>query len=168
MEHFNVELKAKCKNPEEIKIILLNKGAKYIGTDHQIDTYYEVPNGKLKIRRGNIENALVFYERIENPDKRESSIILELNPSQNLEKILELSLGKKNVVNKIRQIYFIGNVKFHIDQIQGIGDFVEIEAISANGKIPKRKLEEQFEYYKKLLNIRKKDLINKSYCEMVK
>ncbi|MCA9487949.1 MAG: class IV adenylate cyclase [Nanoarchaeota archaeon] len=168
MDHFNIELKAKCENVDEIREILLSQNADYKGKDHQIDTYYNSNNGRLKIRRGNIENSLVFYERNDNPSKKESKIILEQNPSRDLEKILENSLGIKVVVDKQREIYFINNVKFHIDYVEGLGNFIEIEAISENNKIPREKLEEQFDYYKKLLKINEKDLIDKSYSDILK
>ena len=59
--HLNVEIKAKCSDPKRVRNILESKGAEYRGLDHQIDTYFRVPNGRLKLREGNIENALIFY-----------------------------------------------------------------------------------------------------------
>ncbi|NDC79066.1 MAG: adenylate cyclase, partial [Chitinophagia bacterium] len=55
----NVEIKARCGDPSGIRKFLLNQGADFIGTDHQRDTYFHVPTGRLKLRRGNIENALI-------------------------------------------------------------------------------------------------------------
>ncbi|MFT5647501.1 MAG: adenylate cyclase class 2, partial [Aureispira sp.] len=59
----NVEIKAKCADIKVLEKILLEHQADYKGLDHQIDTYFNVPNGRLKLREGNIENALIHYDR---------------------------------------------------------------------------------------------------------
>ncbi|MBI2551085.1 CYTH domain-containing protein [Candidatus Uhrbacteria bacterium] len=63
MAHINIEIKARCQNQDAIREILRSRGAVFKGTDHQIDTYFRTPKGRLKLREGNIENVLVFYER---------------------------------------------------------------------------------------------------------
>ena len=50
MAHIDVEIKARCDNHEKIREILKSKSANFKGTDHQIDTYFNVPNGRLKLR----------------------------------------------------------------------------------------------------------------------
>ncbi|MFA5953124.1 MAG: class IV adenylate cyclase [Candidatus Pacearchaeota archaeon] len=166
MKRLNIELKAICKNPEEIRKILLENNAEYIGKDNQRDTYFNVKNGRLKIRRGNIEKCLVFYDRIENPNQKESRILMHQNPSTEIDEILEKSLGIFQIVDKQREIYFIANVKFHIDEVKNLGNFIEIEVIQDKEQT-KEELIKQFNYYKKLLKIKEKDLINKSYSDMV-
>ena len=59
MPHLNIELKACCTKQETIRDILRSRGADFRGTDSQTDTYFIVPHGRLKLREGNIENALV-------------------------------------------------------------------------------------------------------------
>ena len=167
MQHLNIELKARCDNPEKIRKFLIENNAEYRGQDHQIDTYYNSKNGRLKIRRGNIEDSLVFYQRDDTPEQKESQIILEANPSKDLEKILSLSNEILVIVDKKREIYFIRNVKFHIDQVENLGSFIEIEAISENNKIPKEILIKQFNYYTEQLHIKDLDLIDKSYSDMI-
>lgn len=63
MAHTNVEIKARCCNPGRIRNILTGKNADFMGTDHQTDTYFKVSQGRLKLREGDIENALIFYNR---------------------------------------------------------------------------------------------------------
>ena len=63
MPFLNVEIKAGCRNAEFIRNYLQANNAELKGTDEQTDTYFEVPNGRLKLREGNIENNLIFYER---------------------------------------------------------------------------------------------------------
>ncbi|MCI5058575.1 MAG: adenylate cyclase, partial [Flavobacteriales bacterium] len=66
----NVEIKARCKNPDEIRSILRSLNATFIGKDHQVDTYYECSTGRLKLREGNIENALIYYNRPDDPNPK--------------------------------------------------------------------------------------------------
>jgi len=53
-KHLNVEIKARCAHLDEARKVLQELGADYKGTDHQTDTYFVVPNGRLKLRQGNI------------------------------------------------------------------------------------------------------------------
>ena len=63
MEHLNVEIKARCSDVLSARQVLKGAGARFVGEDHQIDTYFRVENGRLKLREGNIENHLIFYVR---------------------------------------------------------------------------------------------------------
>ena len=78
------------------------------------------------------------------------------------------ALGIFQAVDKKREIYFIENVKFHIDKVKNLGSFIEIEAIDKTGKIGKQKLLEQCNYYLKLFGVSKFDLISKSYSDLLK
>lgn len=167
----NVEFKAKAKNLFEIKNKLINLKAKDGRIDHQIDIYFNTANGRLKLRKGEIENSLIFYNRKDQAGPRESKIVLEkLIPGNSLEKVLEISNGVKVVVDKKRQIYFIDNVKFHLDTVEGLGTYFEIEAIqdsSDNTAAIKNKLEKQCAYYLDLFNISSHDFISLSYSDLI-
>ena len=84
-----------------------------------------------------------------------------------MEAILTTTLGVKVVVDKQRDIYFIGNVKFHVDEVQGLGSFVEVEAIDLEGNIGREKLQQQCNQYKAMLGIRDEDLLAKSYSDLL-
>lgn len=168
MSHLNVEIKARCNNHGKIREILKSKKADFKGIDHQIDTYFKVNNGRLKLREGNIENYLIFYERGNQTGPKQSKVILFKNESgSSLKDILIKSQGVLAVVDKSREIYFIGNVKFHIDTVVNLGTFMEIEAIDKEGDIGKDKLQEQCQYYLNLFNISESDLLSESYSDMI-
>ncbi|MBI2626740.1 MAG: class IV adenylate cyclase [Parcubacteria group bacterium] len=168
MSHINIEIKARSKDPNKIRKILKEKGSRFIGTDHQIDTYFKVANGRLKLRKGNIENYLIYYQRQDKKGPKQSDVILYKTTSKSLlENILIKALGVFKIVDKKREIYFIKNVKFHIDQVRGLGSFIEIEAIDKTGKIGKEKLLEQCNQYLKLFNVSQSDLISKSYSDLL-
>ena len=168
MGHINIEIKAKCADPEAIRKILNSRRADFKGTDLQIDTYFKVNRGRLKLREGKIENHLIYYDREEKAGPRQSNVILfPSQPGSSLKEILTRSLGVLKVVEKEREIYFIGNVKFHLDKVKGRGRFVEIEAIGKDGTIGKEKLLKQCRSFLELFKIPKKDLITASYGDLV-
>jgi len=76
MAYLNVEIKARCKDAGPVRDYLVSNGAILKGTDHQTDTYFNVPNGRLKLREGNIENNLIFYERPDQAGPKQSAFQL--------------------------------------------------------------------------------------------
>lgn len=168
MAHINIEIKARTLRLEEIRETLKTCGAEFKGTDHQVDTYFKVNQGRLKLREGNIENHLIYYEREDIAAPKKSVVILHKNiPGSNLKEILTESLGVLAVVDKRREIYFIENVKFHLDDVFGLGSFVEIEAIDLSGNLGEKKLLEQCNFYIDLFGLTKEDMITSSYSDLL-
>lgn len=168
MPHINIEIKAKSIDQEKIREILIAHGADFKGTDHQIDTYFKINKGRLKLREGKIENNLIYYEREDKSGPKQSNVILlKSDPNSSLKEILIKSLEVLVVVDKKREIYFIDNIKFHLDYVDGLGTFVEIGAIDKEGTIGKEKLLEQCEIFLNLFSIPKEDLVSKSYSDLL-
>ena len=164
----NIEIKAKCSESKQIHQILAENKADFIGLDHQIDTYFKVPNGRLKLRQGNIENHLIYYNRPNQAGPKKSEVLLySVEKESNLKDVLTTALGEKVVVDKKRYIYFIDNVKFHVDEVKGLGNFIEIEAIDKDGNISLNTLKEQCNFYMELFGIAQKDLIEVSYSDLI-
>jgi adenylate cyclase, class 2 len=168
MAILNVEFKAKTSDILAAENILLKQKPIFIGEDHQVDTYYNVPNGRMKLREGNIENALIYYERENMAGSKSSHVVLYKHlPDKALKNVLTNALGIKVVVDKRRKIYFIDNVKFHFDNVQGLGNFIEVEAIDKDGSIGKEKLQAQCEFYAGILKISNNDFLANSYSDMI-
>ncbi len=164
----NVEIKARTKRAEDLRKILLDKGADFKGVDTQLDTYFCVNNGRLKLREGEIENNLIHYQRENSEEAKFSDVLLHKpNDSESLKSVLSKALGVFVEVHKQREIYFIGNVKFHLDEVRDLGNFVEIEAIDTDGAFSQQQLTEQCEYYQNLLGILPEDLIALSYSDLL-
>jgi adenylate cyclase, class 2 len=167
MKHKNIEIKAKCSDPEKIRKILKSGDARFSGTDHQIDTYFNVSHGRLKLREGNIENALIHYLRVNSDEPKESDVLLYENGKNGLLKdLLTRALGVLVAVDKERDIYFIDNVKFHLDTVKELGTFLEIEAIGKEDA-EHENLMQQCKFYLNLFGISKDDLIPYSYSDML-
>ena len=164
----NIEIKAACANPDHIREVLKNENADFIGTDRQVDTYFRVETGRLKLREGNIENALIYYVRddLSIPKKAAGSVVLTEKGS-GLKELLARALGILTIVDKMREIYFIENVKFHIDVVKTLGSFVEIEAQDLKGTMNEETLLRQCKKYMTLFGIRDNDLVTSSYSDMM-
>ncbi len=167
-QHLNIEIKARCKNIETLHQKLLAKGADFKGVDHQTDTYYRVPKGRLKLRQGNIEKTLIHYDR---PDQAEpgASIVNLYHPDDDdsLKATLDHALEQLVVVDKQRRIYFIDHIKFHLDKVDALGEFVEIEVINKQNKFSEAELQEQCYFYMDYLDIKSEDLIKQSYSDLL-
>lgn len=162
------EFKARVDNAAiyEQKLLLLNPT--YIGIDEQIDTYFNVSHGRLKLREGAIENALIQYTRENISDLKESSVVLyKHKPDNALKEILKLQFGIKAIVNKKRSIYFINNIKFHFDIVEGLGHFIEVEAIDDNNMFMIDDLKSQCDYYYNYFKLDKSYLVDKSYSDLI-
>lgn len=164
----NIEIKARCKNPASIKKILISQQADFKGVDHQVDTYFKVPNGRMKFREGNIENSLIHYDRPNQAGPKKSNYILyHPHVDSSLKQLLTQANGILIVVDKLRSIYFIDNIKFHVDQVKDLGNFMEIEAVDSDGSIGEEKLLEQCQLYLEMLGIQEEDLIDNSYSDLL-
>ena len=166
MNVVNYEFKARLKNEAHVRTVLKALRARFAGTDHQVDTYFRVRRGRLKVRRGDIENALIFYERPNARRARPSRVrMIELPPHCAVQEILAAALGVLAVVDKRREIYFAGNVKIHLDRVRGLGRFVEVEAISRSGRV--RRIREQARKFQELFKIEDADILAESYSDLV-
>ena len=162
----NIEIKAYCPNPVKAAELLAGLQADHRGTDHQIDTYFIVKDGRLKLREGKIENNLIYYKRDDQAGPKRSDVILYPGSRDpRLKQILRETLGILVVVDKQRDIYFVDNVKFHIDDVKGLGTFVEIEAIGEEGDEPL--LDQQCKHYMEKLNIADEHLLSVSYSDLL-
>jgi adenylate cyclase, class 2 len=168
MAFINIEIKARTTRADVIRKYLLDNGAELRGVDEQTDTYFNVAEGRLKLREGNVENNLIYYKRLETAGLKQSNVeLLPVGDSAALKSILLKALGVKAMVKKRREIYYINNVKFHLDVVDKLGSFVEIEASNQFEDISEEQLRGQCAEYMKAFGISESDLVNESYSDMV-
>ena len=165
----NFELKARISDPDHIRNYLLSNDARFIGTDHQIDTYFAAKTGRLKLRSGLIEKSLIWYNRPDTAEAKLSDIrYLKLEETSDLLEVLSHALHIIGTVDKKREIYFIDNVKFHIDQVEDLGNFAEIEAIDGGDTLGVEHIKRQCLQYQTALQITSDQLISVSYIDLIK
>ena len=168
----NIEIKARTEDHDTLSRCLAGMNADFRGIDNQVDTYFNVRDGRLKIREGNVENCIVFYTRetTSSPRKCDYSLVpfdlSQVDILRNLKNLLTASYGLRVVVKKKREIYYIGNVKFHLDSVEGLGMFVEIEAGATEDMGPDD-LHRQCNHFMEVLGIGAGDCIGESYSDML-
>ena len=168
MPILNFEFKARTNRLNELEKNLFRLNPRFIGEDHQTDSYFNVQKGRLKLREGNIENALIFYERPDTAGAKQSNVLLyQHKPDPALKEILKQTLGVKVVVEKTRRIYFIDNVKFHFDTVEGLGNFVEVEAIDETAAIGLSEIQRQCKHYADYFKFQPEDFISASYSDLI-
>ena len=168
MSHLNVEIKARSNNPAFVRNYLEKINADFKGTDEQTDTYFKVSDGRLKLREGKIENNLIYYKRNDQARPKSSHFTLvKVEDANGLKEVLARSCGIKMIVRKKREIYYIENVKFHIDEVPALGSFVEIEAGNILVNKTEAELLQQCNFYLKEFGIKEEDLIAGSYSDLL-
>ena len=167
----NVEIKARCEPSQAQRIrSILQDTADYRGEDRQRDTYFQVTTGRLKLRQGDIERALIQYDRPDrNGPKTSRYTLVPLTPPQDerTREALANSLGILAVVHKIRHIFYDENVKFHVDFLEGLGHFVEIEVRDQEEAVEVEALREQCEHHMRRFGIGPDALVSVSYSDMI-
>ena len=116
---------------------------------------------KFKLREGNIENNLIYYERQNTAGPKQSDFsLVEVEDATGLKTMLAAAMGILVIVEKKREIYFIDNVKFHLDTLEGLGNFIEIEASNKYADLSTKQLTEQCNFYMQQFSITEADLID--------
>jgi len=131
----NVEFKARDADPAATLAKALELGARDEGVLHQVDTYFCVQQGRLKLREQDPGGAwLIPYARVDEAAVRVSEYsLVEVGDPSSLKEALAQTAGVDLVVGKQRRLLLLDNVRIHLDRIEGLGDFVEIEAVVAEG-----------------------------------
>ncbi len=131
----NVELKATDPDPERSLQIVLDLGAEDRGVLVQRDTYFRVPEGRLKLREETPGGAvLIQYAREDRPEARESRYrITPVEDPATLMTSLADALGTLAVVEKERRLLLWEGVRIHLDTVEGLGSFLELEGVAPEG-----------------------------------
>lgn len=168
MKRFTVEIKVQVANLDSIRTELNKTEAKFIGVDFQTDIYFNVPRGRLKLRQGNIENSLIYYEREDKRGPKSSDIVFQkVLPGHNLLEILGESLGILAEVKKEREIYINDHVKIHLDKVPHLGQFVEIEVFTGPSPKNENELREQCLHFMERLGLSLENTVAESYCDIL-
>ena len=131
--HRNVELKARDPDPAATLAAALALGAVDHGMLRQRDTYFAVACGRLKLREAEPGGAeLIAYARADAAEARESGyhLVAVADPAA-VSRALDASLGTTVVVEKRRRLLLLGSVRLHLDEVDGLGTWVELEAVAA-------------------------------------
>jgi homotetrameric cytidine deaminase len=131
----NVELKASDADPRRSLELALALGAEDRGEIAQRDTYFSRARGRLKLREQEPGEAeLIAYERADAADARESEYrIAPVGEAEPMRDALDAALGTLVVVEKRRRLLLWEGVRIHLDEVEGLGAFLELEAVAEPG-----------------------------------
>jgi adenylate cyclase class 2 len=169
-QHLLVELKAKVDGLQNVRNKLIQCGAKRVGVFHQVDTYYRVPIGRLKLRKveGKTEVQLIYYERedVAMP-KRSSVFIIAVPQPETFEEILNCIMEINVVVDKIREIYVYEGIQIHLDDVGRLGSFVEFELVTSRDVGQQKGDLLRLDAFRERLGISQQCLVNGSYSDLI-
>jgi predicted adenylyl cyclase CyaB len=127
----NLELKARHPDLAAARETVRRLGAQPAGTEDQTDTFFHVPQGRLKLREIDGRPAvLIWYDRPDDEGVRPSRYhLVTVEDPAGLRAALAAGLGVRGQVRKRREIFLWHNVRVHLDEVAGLGTFVEFEAV---------------------------------------
>ena len=127
----NIELKAHDPDPGRSLEVSLALGATDEGWLQQLDTYFRVAHGRLKLREQDGAAELIQYQRTDEAIERASNYrIIPIDDPDALKDALAAALGILVAVEKSRHLLLWRNVRIHLDEVPGLGSFIELEAVA--------------------------------------
>jgi predicted adenylyl cyclase CyaB len=102
----------------------------------QEDIFFHSPQGRLKLRiLAEDRGQLIYYERPDSTGPKQSDyFISRTGEPRALQDVLTRTYGVRGAVRKERWLYWIGNARIHLDQVEGLGDFLEFEVVLSDGQ----------------------------------
>lgn len=131
MARSNVEAKYRCAGHEGLRERALALGAEPAGVLRQVDTFYRVATGRLKLRDfGDGTGELISYLRADEASARRSDYrIYPTKSPAALGEVLAHALGTCGCVRKTRTLLLWRSTRIHLDEVEGLGRFVELETV---------------------------------------
>jgi adenylate cyclase class 2 len=166
----NIEIKARIKNLQNLRTEILRLDHTYLGQDHQIDTYFETKQGRFKLRESTLCGPYLVLYFLEDRQGPRSSIyqMIPVTDPVDIKLLFSRMLGIKIIIEKDREIFLFDNIRIHLDQVSGLGSFLEFEAVLDENHQDRIKEKKRIENLLRVLCIDSKDLVSKSYRELLK
>jgi len=132
----NIEIKARVDDFAALKARAESLSDGPVQIIPQEDTFFNTDKGRLKLRLlAPDQGYLIYYER---PDqdgpKRSDYFLSKTEEPETLKNVLTLALGVRGVVRKTRYLYMVGQTRIHLDEVDGLGHFMELEVVMQVGQ----------------------------------
>jgi predicted adenylyl cyclase CyaB len=164
----NIEIKARVRDFDDIRRRAEELSDNPVKIIPQEDTFFNTPQGRLKLRfLSSNEGQLIYYTRPDQEGPKRSDYHISLTPDpENLKRVLELAYGIRGIVRKTRYLYLVDITRVHLDDVEGLGQFMELEVVmgeaqsDAEGQIIAEDL-------MKALGVEKSDLLEGAYMDLL-
>ena len=168
----NIEIKAKVANISNLLKVaqdLSNGNGEIL---QQKDIFYLCSSGRLKLRsvntNGHAKSELIFYQRPDQDGPKLSNfVVAPVSNAEEMDKLLSFSNGSDGIVAKERTLFMVGQTRVHVDKVEGLGNFMELEVqlsenqtVEEGSKIANDLMEK--------LGVKKDDLITGAYHDLLK
>ena len=164
----NLEVKVRYPDLAAARRYARQLGAREAGTSRDVDTYFRVPEGRLKLRQseGAAQGTLIFYRRPDAPVSRLSEYYLSrVDDVPSLRSLLEAAFGVLVTVSKNRQLFLYGATRIHLDEVAGLGSFIELETVLRRQDADEA--EAEHELVKRALRMGEQQAVSSSYSDLL-
>ncbi len=164
----NIEIKARIHSVEALApavAALTSSGPTQV---HQDDTFFRCTQGRIKLRTfSDTSGELIFYQRADQPGPKESnySVVSTSKPNE-LCTVLTEAYGQVGRVAKSRTLFMVGRTRVHLDRVEGLGDFLELEIMLDSDECPEAGVQEAFELMNRL-GVTQDQLIESAYVDLL-
>jgi adenylate cyclase, class 2 len=164
----NLELKARCADLASARQRVLQFDVHQVGIEVQTDTYFHVPHGRLKLREIEGQLAvLIAYDRPNRTEIRASHYhLVPIPDAMTMKAALEATLGIRGEVRKRREIFLYHNVRIHLDEVAGLGTFIEFEAVQTDATTPEQS-QQYLTELSRILSVQPADCVAESYSDLL-
>jgi predicted adenylyl cyclase CyaB len=164
----NVEIKARVEAIDAIESRVATFATQGPTLILQDDTFFPCASGRLKLRVFSAsEGELIFYRRADQPSPKESFYVrAPTHDPDALRGALGLAYGEAGRVVKRRTLYLVGRTRVHLDRVQGLGDFVELEVVLREGEPTEAGVAEAHALMARL-GIERSMLVESSYVDLL-
>lgn len=134
----NIEIKARVSDPEALREVAKQLADAPCEVLRQEDVFFQAARGRLKLRMvPGGAGELIHYERPDDAGASQSHYrIFETTDTETLRAVLADALGELVTVRKSRALWLVGQTRIHLDRVEGLGDFMELEVVLRPGQSP--------------------------------
>ena len=164
----NIEIKARIESVESMVPLVARIADEGPTEIIQDDTFFVCAAGRLKLRAfSEHEGQLIFCQRPDSAGPKESFYVISPTSSpETLRQALSLAYGVVGRVRKHRTLFMVGRTRIHLDQVEGLGTFLELEVVLAEGEPPETGMAVANELLEKLA-IPHHQLIEEAYVDLL-
>ena len=126
----NVEIKARVNDWQQVQQIAAAIADGPVKILEQEDIFFAVPRGRLKLRTQNGSAELIYYFRENSTGPRQSDYLcIPIPDPAATQRMLAQVHGERGIVRKTRYLYMVGQTRIHLDRVENLGDFLELEVV---------------------------------------
>jgi predicted adenylyl cyclase CyaB len=132
----NIEIKAKLRDREAVEALIRSRADQGPELIVQEDVFFACESGRLKLRAFSDDRGeLIFYRRLDTEGPAQSDFIKAPTTDPDaLATALKAALGEVGTVRKRRTLYLVGQTRIHLDEVDGLGDWFELEVVLEPGQ----------------------------------